>query len=625
MGTAVGAVIEILSDDETEQVSVASKPPAADAFQWASSLLLDDLNGFGEGLDDSAMIQDFLSTLEGEKKTAAAAADDDDDDDCVILDGDPDNKPPVVAVKQEKVPGEKDGSEEELQVLGEKGEVACRDFPHPRHLCAKLPFRTGSHANYCTMCHCYVCDSPAPCPSWGKGTLPSDHCHATDKDEKWSKKRQLLKRKGLAPSNHATIKKKVLSSSTTPFPQQYTGHQVSVPQPFGPLGITVDQPFGPLGFTVNQPPAGRVPVASNFIQNQQVHPSVRTAQNVVQPVHVPKASAPTPKTSGKRSKRPAAAPTAYAPPIGYTLNRAIPNDVPWRPAPPHLLQTGQAAAGSNVQPGSNGQPGRNGAHGSNGAQGRDGAPGSNGAPGGAGGPGGAVTVVHGLPTQRSLAAPVQVRPTAHLQAAQNSVAHHQAAQNRAALLQAAQNRAAQLQASQNSVTHLQAAQNRVALLQAAQNRAAQLQAAQNRVSQLQAAQNRAAATGLQSLQYTVRTAQGTQRAQDPSAIQKSWQSALANLASDLGVSDYNMNPSQVFQQQSVATQSLQQSQLLAQAKTSQGGETRRGSTLATPQMRPSNGLHQPNGKSGGSVIAMPKTEGTQALCVLNSHSSLTPK
>uniref|UniRef100_A0ACD5TTS6 Uncharacterized protein n=1 Tax=Avena sativa TaxID=4498 RepID=A0ACD5TTS6_AVESA len=602
MGTAVGEVIEILSDDETEQVPVASKPPADDALQWASSLLLDDLSGFGEGLDDSAMLQDFLSTLEGEKKSTIAAADDDDDDDCVILDGDPDNKPPVVAVKVEQIPGEKDGSEEELQVLGEKGEVACRDFPHPRHLCAKFPFGTGSHANHCTMCHCYVCDSPAPCPRWGKGTLPSDHCHATDKDEKWSKKRQLLKRKGLAPSNHATIKKKVLPSSIAPSPQQYSGHQVSVPQPFGPLGI-INQPFGPLGITVNQPSAGRVPVTSNVIQNQQVHPSVRAAQNVVRPVHVPKASAPAPKTSGKRSKRPAAAPTAYTPPNAYILNRAIPNDVPWRPAPSHQLQIGEAAPGSNGQPGSNGLPGRNGAHGSNGAQGRDGAP------GGPGGPGGTVTVVYGFPTQRSLGAPVQVRPTAHIQAAQNSVAHLQAAQNRVAHLQAAQNRAAQLQA-------------RVAQLQAAQNKAAQLQA---RASQLQAAQKRAAATtGLQSLQYTMRTAQGTQRAQDPSAMQKSWQVALANLASDLGVSDYNMNPSQV-QQQSVSTQSLQHSQLLAQAKAIQGGETHRGNTPVTAQMRPSNGLHQPNGKSGGIVIAMPKTEATQAFCVLNSHSSPTPK
>ncbi|KAM0922178.1 hypothetical protein ACQ4PT_006396 [Festuca glaucescens] len=560
MGTAV---IEIDSDDEMEN-SLAIKPPT-DALDWASSLLLDDdLSGFGAGLDDSAVIQDLLSTLEGEKKSAAAA---DDDDDCVILDGDPDRA--LVVVKEEKKPGEKDGSEEELQVLGEKGE-----------------------------CHCYVCDSPAPCPSWGKGTLPTDHCHATDKDGKWSKQRQLLKRKGLPPSKHENIKKMLLSSTTTPSSQQHTRHQVSVPQPFTPLGITV-----------NQPSAGRVPVASNVIQNQQMHPSVRVAQNVVRAVHLPKASAPAPKATGKQSKKPAAAPTVYAAPNGYGLNRAVPNDVPWRPAPLGVLQTGQGAPGSHGMPGSNGlpgmngapgrnglpgmngapgrnglpgmngapvrnglpgmngapgrnglpgmngapgrngQPGRNGVHGSYGAQGRDGAAGSNGAPGRPGQPGGTIMVIHGYPTQRSLAAPVQVRPRAHLRAALG--------------------------------------------------------------------------TTLQALQYSARTAQGTLRAQDPSAIQKSWQAALANLASDLGVSDYNTNPPKV--QQPVSTQPLQHSQLLSQAKASQGGETQRSNTPATAQMRPSsNGLRQLNPKSEESVVAMPKTQATQALCVLNSHSSLAP-
>ena len=443
------------------------------------------------------------------------------------------------------------------------------------------------------QCHCYVCDSPAPCLIWGKGTLPTDHCHATDKDGKWNKQRQLHKRKSLAPSERGSIKKMSLSGTTAPSSQQYAGHQV----------IT------PLGTTVNQPSAGRVLIASNVIQNQQMHPSVRAAQNVVRTVHPPKASAPGTKTPGKRSKRPAAAPTAYTLPNDYGLNRGVPSVVPWPPAPSHVHQNGQVAPGShglpgrNAVPGSNGLPGSNGAPGSNGLPGRNllhvrnGAPGSDGALGSNGLPGRTVTVIHGLPTQRSLAAPVQVRPKVHLQAAQNRVAQ----------LQAAQKRASQLQAAQNRVSHLQATQSRVS----------QLQAAQNRVSQLQAAQNRAAVR--QALHYATQKAQVTQRAQDPSAIQKSWQVALANLASDLGVSDYNINP-QV--QQPVSTQSLQQSQLLAQSKVShQGGETHSGNTPATAQLRPSsNGLH----KSGDGVVVMPKTQATQALCVLNSHSSLAP-
>ncbi|XP_020197400.1 uncharacterized protein [Aegilops tauschii subsp. strangulata] len=579
MGPAAGAVIEIISDDDEKGGPFAAKP-TADALEWASSLLLDDLTGLGEGLDDSAVIQELLSALEGEKK-AADDDDDDDDDDCVILDGDPDK--PLVVVKEEK-PG-KDGAEEDLQVLSEKGEVACRDFPHPRHLCARLPFGAGSHANHCTMCHCYVCDSRAPCPWWGKGTLPTDHCHATDKDEKWKKQRQSLKRKSVPPSKREGVKKMSLSSSTTPSSQQFTGHQVSVAQPYAPLGRTVNQPStarvpvasnvsqnqqrhpSALGTSVNQPFAGRVPVASNVSknqqlnpsalrttvsqpstgrvpvasnvsrnqqlhpsalrttvnqpstgrvlvasnvsQNQQMHPSAMAAQNAWRAAHLAKASAPAPKISGKTG----AVPTVYTPSNGYVYP-ALRNNVPMHPATPRAVQTVQAAPGSRVLPGGN--------------------------------------LIQGFSTQRSLAAPVQVRPMPHLQAARNG----------------SFGTAGMQQLRQCSTPVAQATQ---------------------------------------------RVTEAPQGVQDASAIQKSWQIALANLASDLGVSDYNDERPPV--QQSVSTQPLHPSQLLAQPKAVQGGET-----LVAAHMRPSNGPPQPDSKSGDSVVPMQKT---QALCVLNSQSSLT--
>jgi hypothetical protein len=156
------------------------------------------------------------------------------------------------------------------------------------------------------------------------------------------------------------------------------------------------------------------------------------------------------------------------------------------------------------------------------------------------------TVIHSFPTQRSLAAPVQVRPSAHASKKRELDTVYQCA---------------------------------------------------------------------------MRKVQGTQRAGDRSAFQKSLQVALADLASDLGVSDYNINPTHF--QQSVSTQFLQHSQLVPQAKEIQRGETHHGSTLATAQMRP--GLRQLNPKSEDSVAAMQKAQSTQALCVLNSHSSLPPK
>ncbi|XP_047333603.1 homeobox protein 5-like [Impatiens glandulifera] len=110
---------------------------------------------------------------------------DDDDDDCVILDGDPD-KP--VSADDDAI-----GDSDDLVVVGSKGQVACRDFPHPRHLCANYEFATTPHEKYCSQCHCYVCDELSPCVNWGDGTCILDHCHATDKIEYWKLERQLLK------------------------------------------------------------------------------------------------------------------------------------------------------------------------------------------------------------------------------------------------------------------------------------------------------------------------------------------------------------------------------------------------------------------------------------------------
>ncbi|XP_051210401.1 uncharacterized protein [Lolium perenne] len=74
---------------------------------------------------------------------------DKDGDDCVILDYDLHS---TTAMKDEKEGSVGDGgSDEELQIVAEKGEVACRDFPHPRHLCSNMPFGTTSHQKHCTM------------------------------------------------------------------------------------------------------------------------------------------------------------------------------------------------------------------------------------------------------------------------------------------------------------------------------------------------------------------------------------------------------------------------------------------------------------------------------------------
>ncbi|GLT64483.1 hypothetical protein SLA2020_369740 [Shorea laevis] len=103
----------------------------------------------------------------------------DDNDDCFVLNGDP-RKPLEVSNEEEE-------DEDELQIVGQNGEIACRDLPHSRHLCAKFKFSSTPHEKHCELCHCYVCDTHAPCVYWGSGTSnTNDHCHATDEEERWN-------------------------------------------------------------------------------------------------------------------------------------------------------------------------------------------------------------------------------------------------------------------------------------------------------------------------------------------------------------------------------------------------------------------------------------------------------
>ncbi|EEF36796.1 conserved hypothetical protein [Ricinus communis] len=68
--------------------------------------------------------------------------------------------------------------DDDLSVIAERGKVACRDYPHARHLCLNYPFDTTPHENFCQLCYCYVCDSAAPCKYWKDSK--SAHCHASE-------------------------------------------------------------------------------------------------------------------------------------------------------------------------------------------------------------------------------------------------------------------------------------------------------------------------------------------------------------------------------------------------------------------------------------------------------------
>ncbi|CAA0823914.1 RPM1 interacting protein 13 [Striga hermonthica] len=209
-----GPVVLDISSDEEADFGGASKGGGfggrgfldRDDCEWLSEILCEvGGNNKGDDSDDVVLIGETFQNPPKKSRWdplrpcgkfaggggGGAAAD---DDDCVVLEGDPD-KPVAVAAPAQTANGVKgDGDDgDDVEIVAEKGEVACRDFPHARHLCAKFLFASTVHEIHCSQCHCYVCDSVAPCPHWGTGASSVDHCHATDKDDYWRAERKRTK------------------------------------------------------------------------------------------------------------------------------------------------------------------------------------------------------------------------------------------------------------------------------------------------------------------------------------------------------------------------------------------------------------------------------------------------
>ncbi|CAL0299648.1 unnamed protein product [Lupinus luteus] len=188
-------VVHISSDEE----QVSEEGTTESVFDWIKEFLEMSEGESSDDSDDVVIIGEKKPELKLKSLTTPARKvldGDSDDDDCVILDCDPEKG--VTSVNEDST-----GSDE-LLVVGEKGQIACRDYPHARHLCVKFPFSSTPHEKNCDQCHCYVCDSLAPCPKWGTGLLSTDHCHANDKTESWKVQRRNLKL-GIPPSLPASI------------------------------------------------------------------------------------------------------------------------------------------------------------------------------------------------------------------------------------------------------------------------------------------------------------------------------------------------------------------------------------------------------------------------------------
>ncbi|EOA15749.1 hypothetical protein CARUB_v10006794mg [Capsella rubella] len=112
----------------------------------------------------------------------------DEKEDCFILDFDPND------AFDAKNRSDSTESDEDVAIIHEKGQVACRDFPHPRHLCLKFPFGSSQHKSHCNKCYCYVCDLAAPCAHWTATLTP--HCEALE-NSKWKPLRELFRNRGV--------------------------------------------------------------------------------------------------------------------------------------------------------------------------------------------------------------------------------------------------------------------------------------------------------------------------------------------------------------------------------------------------------------------------------------------
>ncbi|MBA0621777.1 hypothetical protein Godav_007374 [Gossypium davidsonii] len=103
-------------------------------------------------------------------------------EDCFILDFNPFDSMNIAKLSFTIQDAHDDDDDDDLTVVAEKGKVACRDYPHSRHLCLRFPFDKTPHEK-----HCYL--ALAPCEFW------TIHCHASEHVEDWKSQRELMRLK----------------------------------------------------------------------------------------------------------------------------------------------------------------------------------------------------------------------------------------------------------------------------------------------------------------------------------------------------------------------------------------------------------------------------------------------
>ncbi|XP_073151338.1 uncharacterized protein [Henckelia pumila] len=253
MDNSCPLILEISSDEESGFLDIKEGDFTGDGggfgdredHNWLSKLLGEVDGDKDDDSDEVLLVSEMIPNPKKPRLQSwkpaweiVCGGGDEDDDDCVILECESDQ---ARVVKNDGVDnlggggGGGSGDSDDLEIVGEKGEVACRDFPHARHLCANFAFASTPHDVHCSQCHCYVCDSLAPCAHWGTGISKSDHCHASDKEDYWKTERIRAKNRD---------------------------------QPLRALPGTIDAFFSAGHRQTSQVPALLQPLANSLLQNQ---------------------------------------------------------------------------------------------------------------------------------------------------------------------------------------------------------------------------------------------------------------------------------------------------------------------------------------------------------------------
>ncbi|URD81177.1 hypothetical protein MUK42_20167 [Musa troglodytarum] len=231
MGADHVVVVDISSDEEDLGLD------ASDGLSFNSFEVLDRSDGRRqEESDDVVIVDEFSasSAAKRPKKDSGLLAPDKgrgfDDDDCGVL--------TLTRISRSRW----------LMIRAAKlgiGVMTCSSSPRRGSLLAGIThiqdtcvlIFLSAHHLMKSSCHCYVCDSPAPCTRWGIGDKSTDHCHSTDKEERWKYQRQCFKQSKL----ESMFPQKPTDNATSKIPS----FQDPVPQPKSSIGSRFQIKFTP--------------------------------------------------------------------------------------------------------------------------------------------------------------------------------------------------------------------------------------------------------------------------------------------------------------------------------------------------------------------------------------------